>query len=319
MNKIHFILLSLVISILFLTGCKVQTVDEYNQQNEEETSVENSNGKIIPINEEKQDHSLKKSDEQKEQSKEKETETKFDTKKSDETKKNTTVNPRKDTQKNETKKELVSTNQTPKDLQTDTPEKNINTATQKNQNATKQKEKTPSKKEEKESKKDTISQKNPTNQPNKPTKDKETDKNVVKEKKKYVTISVRVDTLLKEENYKKLEEPLQNQKYVPKSGIIVATTKYQIINKDNTAWDITLRALKEHNVHFEYQGASETKYGSVYIEGINHLNEKDAGPLSGWMYSINGKNPGVGCSSYTVKDGDHITWQYTVDGKDIGL
>jgi len=149
---------------------------------------------------------------------------------------------------------------------------------------------------------------------------KATDKKIVKEKKKYVTISVRVDTLLKDENYEKLEKPLQSEKYVPKNGGIIATSKYEILSDNDTAWSITLRALKEHNVQFEYEGAGVNKYGMVYIQGINHLYEKNAGPLSGWMYSVNDKKPGVGCDGYKVKDGDQIVWQYTVNqGKDIGL
>lgn len=137
--------------------------------------------------------------------------------------------------------------------------------------------------------------------------------------KEVVTVSVRVDTLLKPEHYKRLPEALQQRKYVPANGIIIGASKYTI-EKGDTAWTATRKALQKNNVHFEYEGEGESGYGSIYVEGINHIYEKQAGSLSGWMYAVNGKAPSVGASSYEVKDGDHITWHYTTNlGRDIGL
>ena len=60
-------------------------------------------------------------------------------------------------------------------------------------------------------------------------------------------------------------------------------------------------------------------YRSVYIEGIGNLYEFDGGPLSGWMYSVNGVFPNVGCSGCDLHDGDVIAWRYTCElGGDIG-
>jgi chemotaxis protein histidine kinase CheA len=138
-------------------------------------------------------------------------------------------------------------------------------------------------------------------------------------KKEVVTVSVRVDTLLKPEHYKRLPEALQQRKYVPANGVIIEASTYTI-EKGDTAWTATRKALQKNDVHFEYEGEGETGYGSIYVEGINHIYEKQAGSLSGWMYAVNGKAPGVGASSYEVKDGDHITWHYTTNlGRDIGL
>lgn len=59
--------------------------------------------------------------------------------------------------------------------------------------------------------------------------------------------------------------------------------------------------------------------GKSYISSINSLGEGDCGPQSGWMYSVNGEYPGVGCTKYTLADGDNIKWRYTCDmGADIG-
>ena len=69
----------------------------------------------------------------------------------------------------------------------------------------------------------------------------------------------------------------------------------------------------------EYQGSDENSYGSVYIRGINYLYEFSCGPLSGWMYKVNGEYPNYGCSKYKLKDGDVIEWVYTCDlGQDVG-
>lgn len=139
------------------------------------------------------------------------------------------------------------------------------------------------------------------------------------DKKETVMVSVRVDTLLKPEHFKRLPEALQSTKYVPSNGIILKAGTYNIEDGDS-AWTATRKALQKHSIHFEYEGEGESGYGSVYIEGINHIYEKQAGSLSGWMFAVNGKAPGVGASAYDVKDGDNITWHYTTNlGRDIGL
>lgn len=137
------------------------------------------------------------------------------------------------------------------------------------------------------------------------------------ENKRYVTIGIFVKTLLANKN--KLDAPLRTEKYVPANGVVLKTTKYQLLHDNETVWDILVRATKEHGIHLEYQGANDNAYKSVYIEGINHLYEFSAGELSGWMYSVNGVFPKQGSSEYTLKDGDVIEWHYTVDlGRDLG-
>lgn len=131
-----------------------------------------------------------------------------------------------------------------------------------------------------------------------------------------VTISIDAKVLVN--HMDKLKPALQNEKYVPKDGVILKETSYEITDKD-TVWDIFLKATKEYKIPIEYQGATANAYGSVYIEGINHLYEKDAGELSGWMYSVNGEFPGHGISEHTLKDGDKIEFKYTTDlGRDLG-
>lgn len=137
------------------------------------------------------------------------------------------------------------------------------------------------------------------------------------EKKRTVTIAIRVDTLLK--NWDLLDPALQSEKYVPKNGVILKQTHYELLSEKDTVWDVLQRATKEHKIQMEYQGANENIYNSVYVEGINHLYEFSAGELSGWMYQVNGVYPNYGCSQYVLKDGDVIEWNYTVDlGRDLG-
>ena len=129
----------------------------------------------------------------------------------------------------------------------------------------------------------------------------------------FCTIEIRCDTV-------KDTSKLENQAvapYVPKSGVILATTKMKF-EPGESVFDILLRAAKERNIHMEYR--SENVYtGGRYIEGINYLYEMDAGPLSGWMYKVNGKFPNYGCGGYEVKDGDAIVWMYSCDlGADVG-
>ncbi|MCL1855335.1 MAG: S-layer homology domain-containing protein [Clostridia bacterium] len=58
-------------------------------------------------------------------------------------------------------------------------------------------------------------------------------------------------------------------------------------------------------------------YG-LYIEAINGFGEFDDGPLSGWMYKVNGDFPEYSCALYRLKDGDRVEWVYTRDlGDDV--
>jgi len=131
-----------------------------------------------------------------------------------------------------------------------------------------------------------------------------------------VTISIRCDTILN--NMDDLDKPLRSDKYIPPDGVILRDTEYVLRPKD-TVFDILDRAVRYNKIQMEYQGANMNSFGSVYIQGINYLYEFSCGPLSGWMYLVNGKFPDYGCSKYTLNDGDIIEWVYTCDlGRDVG-
>lgn len=126
------------------------------------------------------------------------------------------------------------------------------------------------------------------------------------------TLEIRCDTLLQ-----KLEQlPEGKRALVPEDGILLAVTEVEFSSCDSV-FDVFRQTLREQKIHFEYVDASA--YDSVYIEGIGNLYEFDCGPQSGWMFSVNGIHPGLGCSAYTLADGDVILYQYTCDmGADIG-
>lgn len=52
--------------------------------------------------------------------------------------------------------------------------------------------------------------------------------------------------------------------------------------------------------------AENSQYG-IYVNGING---RFASGSSGWMYSVNGYTPNVGCGSYSVSSGDNIRWYW---------
>lgn len=103
---------------------------------------------------------------------------------------------------------------------------------------------------------------------------------------------------------------------VPENGILLETTEVEF-SAGQSVFDVFRKLLREEKIHFEYVDASA--YDSVYIEGIGNIYEFDCGPQSGWMYSVNGVYPGLGCSAYTLADGDVIVFNYTCDlGADLG-
>ena len=126
------------------------------------------------------------------------------------------------------------------------------------------------------------------------------------------TLTIECHTLL--DNMDNVKE--SKQKYVPAGGVILKKTKVTF-TEGETVYDILKRTCKKAGIQLEvsYSGG----YGSYYVEGIGHLYEFDCGRESGWVYSVNGKQPNYGCSSCVVQAGDNIVWSYTCSGmgKDV--
>ncbi|MFJ7839052.1 DUF4430 domain-containing protein [Lysinibacillus sphaericus] len=283
MNKIlHFLLVSLL--ALFLTACNIQTVEQFEQMEDQDRSADS-----LPTSEqleaEEQTPSVENDTaEEKQEVKESEIDDKASLEEID-----------KDSQQ-KAKQETIEGKQQPKPEADKKQEDTKLPSTINDLSTTKQAD---NKQQTKTITSSTEKQKN------------------AEPKKRTVKISIRVDTLLK--HWEKLDSSLQSERYVPKNGIILKTTTYELLSEKDTVWDVLQRATKEHKIQMEYQGANENIYNSVYIEGINHLYEFSAGELSGWMYRVNGVYPNYGCNQYVLKDGDVIEWNYTVDlGRDLG-
>lgn len=138
----------------------------------------------------------------------------------------------------------------------------------------------------------------------------------ITEESETVWLSIRCDTVLS--NWEELDPFLQDSRYVPENGVILKKTQY-VLRPGDSVFDILSRVVRSNKIHMEYQGADKNMYNSVYIQGINHLYEFSCGPLSGWIYKVNGASPSCGCSRYDLKDGDEIEWLYTCDlGRDVG-
>lgn len=103
---------------------------------------------------------------------------------------------------------------------------------------------------------------------------------------------------------------------LPGNGQILGAVTVEL-EADDTVWTVLQRVTRAHGVAMEAQWTPA--YNSAYVQGIGQLYEFDCGQGSGWMYSVNGAFPNVGCSSYTLQAGDVIRWVYTCDyGHDIG-
>ncbi|KZL92029.1 cell wall-binding repeat-containing protein [Clostridium magnum] len=93
------------------------------------------------------------------------------------------------------------------------------------------------------------------------------------------------------------------------SGKVILSSTAIEMQSGDTAYSVLIRKL----------GSKVSTKGSGYVRGIDGLKELDYGPLSGWMYSVNGKFPNVSADLYTLKNGDVVAWCYTKNmGQDIG-
>ncbi len=124
-----------------------------------------------------------------------------------------------------------------------------------------------------------------------------------------ITISIRCDTAV--ENGMNTQDKWKG--IIPDNGCMLSDTVVKL-KDDSTVFDALCAVRDDYGIQMEYSGGGK----SAYIEGIGNLYERDGGRWSGWMYSVNGKYPGVGCGEYTLKDGDKVQWNYTCDlGEDL--
>ena len=93
----------------------------------------------------------------------------------------------------------------------------------------------------------------------------------------------------------------------------IATRTYSL--KDGSSvGDLLKLAIKESGI--KTVGEENNYVSGVYapnVLGNYYLAEFTNGTRSGWMYTVNGKHPGVGLNGYYLKDGDRVIWHYIND------
>lgn len=100
----------------------------------------------------------------------------------------------------------------------------------------------------------------------------------------------------------------------PEDGCVLERTALSC-HKGDTVFDILTDAARKFNIPMEHDGGTGDM---AYINGINYLYEYEHGDLSGWLYTVNGVRPSLGCGACAVQDGDEIIWQYTTNiGEDL--
>jgi hypothetical protein len=127
-----------------------------------------------------------------------------------------------------------------------------------------------------------------------------------------VTLAVRVDTILNNLHL------LSGEKHelVPPNGVIFGPREVTAYPGESV-FDVLQREMREAGIHMSSRWTPV--FNSAYVEAINNLFEFDVGPLSGWMFRVNGWFPNFGASQYELSPGDVIEWHYTVDlDRDLG-
>lgn len=89
----------------------------------------------------------------------------------------------------------------------------------------------------------------------------------------------------------------------------------QVIGMVNTMMSGTLNVDKNSNAlsvlkTLAAKNGKEVAGSDYYVSGIGGLYEKQHGPMSGWMYSVNGVAPNKAAIKYDLNDGDQVVWYY---------
>lgn len=301
------IILFALSATLLLTGCKVQTAQQYENEQEEEAK------KVVVLNDEEQKKAKEKEETKetaqddkgsvtKEVAATSENDTTTSTNSSVSTVEKSTSTPSQ-TQKPEAKKETTTSNNTSKEQPTKTEKPVKKDEPKKETTVTKKPETTTSIPKPSTPKPSTPKPSTPEKPVEKPA------------KKEYATITIGMRTLLNPDHYELLPKNLQSEKYVPASGVLLNNAKIEVKEGD-TAWDAISKLRSKYGIYINYE--KNPMYG-IYIIGINHINEKQAGSLSGWMYTVNGVKAPVGVGNYELEEGDRIELQYTTNGgTDLG-
>ena len=73
-----------------------------------------------------------------------------------------------------------------------------------------------------------------------------------------------------------------------------------------TAFDLLTETAEEKNISVVFSGSKS----SPYVTSINGLCEKQHGPSSGWVYTVNGKMVMLSSGKCTLNPDDVVQWKY---------
>lgn len=98
--------------------------------------------------------------------------------------------------------------------------------------------------------------------------------------------------------------------YIPEDGTALEKMKY-IGHQGDTAVEMLKTVCKGKNIPLKLKNESEDD--KVAVVSIGNLSEGEAGTGSGWIFTVNGKEPDEGCGTYILKENDCISWVYCIE------
>ncbi len=90
---------------------------------------------------------------------------------------------------------------------------------------------------------------------------------------------------------------------VPENGVILEVKTS--CNEGDNAYDLLISNLKAKKIHFEADDG--------YLTAISNIYAGDCGPVSGWMFFINGELAEKGAPDTVLNNGDKVEFKYVVD------
>lgn len=74
-------------------------------------------------------------------------------------------------------------------------------------------------------------------------------------------------------------------------------------------WQYTKQLLDSYGADYKTTGFGK----AVYVASMFGYAQKDYGPMSGWMYYVNGVEANKGCGQVTLEEDDSVEWIYVED------
>ncbi|WP_167815215.1 DUF4430 domain-containing protein [Sporolactobacillus shoreae] len=76
------------------------------------------------------------------------------------------------------------------------------------------------------------------------------------------------------------------------------------LSKDETAFSLLQKFTNKQHIEMNSSGNGKMVY-------VTSLNNKKASKNTGWLFTVNGKQPNVGAGAVKVKKNDQIVWHYS--------